>query len=107
VVGAIIDLFGGTAEVTLRSPPPLAVPMSIDRLGDWVVVRIGGTLVAEVKPSVIDVKVPSCSDTASVARAVERFNEFKKDEFHKSFTCGFGREEGDGRLLLIGPGRRH
>jgi hypothetical protein len=60
-------------------------------------------LVAEVKPSVIDVKVPSCSDTASVARAVERFNEFKKDDFHKCFACGFGREEGDGLRLLTGP----
>ncbi len=103
VAGAIADLFDGTAEVTLRSPPPLTDPMRVDRLGDRVALRFGETLVAEAKPSVIGLEVPSCPDMASVEVAVERFNEFKKDDFHQCFACGSDRDEGDGLRLLTGP----
>ena len=103
VAGAIADLFDSTAEVTLRSPPPLADPMRVDRLDDRVTIRFGETLVAEAKPSVIDLEVPPCPDMTSVEVAVERFNEFKKDDFHQCFACGSGRNEGDGLRLLTGP----
>ena len=43
VAGAIADLFDSTAEVTLRSPPPLADPMRVDRLDDRVTIRFGET----------------------------------------------------------------
>ena len=77
VAGAIADLFDSKAEFTLRSPPPLADPMRVDRLDDRVTIRFGETLVAAAKPSFIDLEVPPCPDMASVEVAVERFNEFK------------------------------
>ena len=103
VAGAIADLFDGTVEVTLRNPPPLADSMSVDQIGDRVAIWFGETLVAEAKPSVINLEVPPCPDATSVEGAVERSNEFKKDDFHKCFACGSGRDEGEGLQLLTGP----
>jgi hypothetical protein len=68
-----------------------------------VVAWFGKTLVAEAKPAVINLEVPPCLDAASVEGAVERFNEFKKDDFHKCFACGSDRDEGEGLQLLTGP----
>lgn len=103
VAGTIADLIADPSEVTLRSPPPLAEPMVVERNGDALVVRHGETLVAEAKPSALELDVPPCPGIDRVTTAVARYNEFKKDDFHQCFACGSGRAIGDGLRLLTGP----
>ena len=103
VAGAFADLVDGSAEVTLRSPPPLDRAMTVSREGEDTCVYHGRTLVGEVRPSELSLEIPDCPEPNAVAGAEIRFNEFKKDDFHKCFACGAGRQEGDGLRLLTGP----
>ena len=103
VSGAFADLVAGSAEVTLRSPPPLDQAMAVTRDGDRAFIHHGDTLVGEVRPAALTLEVPDCPDPAAVKGAVNRFNEFKKDDFHRCFACGAGRAEGDVLRLLPGP----
>ena len=103
VAGAFADLVDGSAEVTLRSPPPLDRAMTVSREKEDTRVYHGRTLVGEVRPSELSLEIPDCPEPDAVAGAEIRFNEFKKDDFHKCFACGAGREEGDGLRLLTGP----
>lgn len=103
VAGAFADLIDGPAEVTLRSPPPLDRPMAVTREVDSARICDGDTLVGEVRASRLVMDIPDCPEPDAVAGAENRFNEFKKDDFHKCFACGAGRAEGDGLRLLTGP----
>ena len=103
VAGAIAELICGPAEVTLRSPPPLDQPMAVERNGDTLLVSHGSTLVGEARPATLDLAVPDLPDAKRIAGAEERFNHFKKDDFHLCFACGSGRKEGVGLRLLTGP----
>jgi hypothetical protein len=103
VAGALAELTGGSAEVTLRSPPPLDTPMTVERQGGALLVRHGETLIAEARLMPLVLDEPGCPDPASVAAAEARFGEFKKDDFLQCFACGSGRAEGDGLRLLTGP----
>ena len=103
VAGAFADLVGAAAEVTLRSPPPLDRAMTVTRENSHVFVHDREKLIGEVRTSELKLDVPECPSPDEVDGAVFRFNEFKKDDFHKCFACGAGREEGDGLRLLTGP----
>lgn len=103
VAGAIAELIGGPAEVTLRSPPPLDRPMPVERAEGRLVVRDGETLIAEARPASLDLDVPPTPDPAAVTAAGTRFFEFKKDDFHLCFACGAGRREDEGLRLRSGP----
>ena len=56
--GLIAGLFGQTAEVTLRRPPPLDRPLGVDREGERLLVRDGDALVAEAAPAKVELDVP-------------------------------------------------
>ena len=58
--GAIGELVDGPAEVTLRSPPPLGVPLSVDFLpGGEIDVHDGDTLIMSARPvDGVDVEPP-------------------------------------------------
>lgn len=103
VAGAFADLVTGGAEVTLRSPPPLDRSMAVTRDEGRTLIHDGVTLVGEVRQAALTLEVPECPDLAAVKGAENRFNEFKKDDFHRCFACGAGRAEGDGLRLLTGP----
>ena len=103
VAGTFADLMEGTAEVTLRSPPPLNRSMTVSRHGKNVYISIADKLVGEVRPGKLQVSIPDCPDRELVALAETRFIEFKKDDFQQCFACGADRDEGDGLRLLTGP----
>ena len=103
VAGAFADLVEGTAEVTLRSPPPLNRPMTVSRRGTNIYVSIADKLVGEVRPGKLGLSIPNCPDRGLVSLAKTRFTEFKKDDFEQCFGCGAARNEGDGLRLLTGP----
>jgi hypothetical protein len=92
--GLIARAFGGPAVVTLRSPPPLEVPL---RVADGQV-RHGETLVAEVAPAQVELEpLPPPSWETAVAAQVRHLD----SPFPDCFVCGYAR--GDD-ALHIHPG---
>ncbi len=56
VCGVVAGLVGGTAEVTLRRPPPLDRPLQVARLDDGgVALRDGETVIAEGAPASLEI----------------------------------------------------
>jgi hypothetical protein len=97
VVAAAVG--GGEVEVTLRSPPPLETPLAVGRDGR---VWAGDLLVAETRPSPVDLEPPTpvTWDDAVAAQSPD-----PGSPFPHCFVCGHAREPGDGLRVFAGPAR--
>ena len=93
--GLIARSVEGPAVVTLRSPPPLDVPLGVAEGRVW----DGDTLVAEVAPAQVDLEpVPPPSWEAAVAaQAPDR-----DSPFPDCFVCGYARGD-DALHIHAGP----
>jgi hypothetical protein len=92
-----------TVSVSLLAPPPLEVPMSLAPDGDGVVASYHGKPVLSARcthEEVADVE-PVTPDEARAATA--SYAGLENHPFPTCFSCGTGREPGDG--LRIFPGR--
>jgi hypothetical protein len=102
--GRLANILGGTdVEVTLRKPPPLATPMSVQRDGDLVSLHDGDTLIAEASPSQVEVEVPDPVTFADAETAARGFGGFEHHIFPTCMVCGTERAAGDGLRLFAGP----
>lgn len=109
VCGLLAARLGGQAEITLRAPPPLATPMTVER-GTEGSVRVlhGRTLVAEgiCLPGSLEIELPGPVPVgeASAAGARSRLRTHPHDHpFPSCFVCGPDRQPGDGLRILVGP----
>jgi hypothetical protein len=103
--GVIAQLLGdGPAEVTLRAPPPLDTPLSVEREATTIRVYAGTTLVADARPVEFggDDPVPPVS-LATAAEAARAYPGFAEHPFPDCYVCGPRRIHDDG--LRIFPGR--
>ncbi|WP_246122119.1 hypothetical protein [Actinoallomurus bryophytorum] len=104
--GLVAGCLDGPVRVTLRRPPPLATPMTVEPAGEGSVhVLHGGALVAEAA-SVPDGPAPRIPGTVSMAeaRAAEgRARYFQDPAYPACFVCGTDRRPGDGLRILPGP----
>ena len=97
------------AEITLRAPPPLAAPMTVERTADGSVrVLHGRTLVAEGTslPDSLEVQLPHPVPVgeARAAGARSRLRTHPDEHpFPSCFVCGPHRQPGDGLRILPGP----
>ena len=109
VCGLIAARLDGQAEITLRAPPPLATPMTVERqAGGSVRIRHGHTLIAEgtCLPGGLDVEPPGPVplSEARAAGARSRLRAHPDDHpFPSCFVCGPHRRPGDGLRILVGP----
>jgi hypothetical protein len=106
--GLVAARLGGSAECTLRAPPPLDVPLEVEHDAQGkVVVRHGATIVAEGRPAVVDVAVPEPVDFATAREAARSYQGFLRHPYPGCFVCGPERAEGDGLRIFPGavPGR--
>ena len=107
LVARLLDT--GTAEVTLRSPPPLERPLTVARDGETVAVSDGETLVAEGRPAQLELELPAAVGVAAAEAASlagrERWT--GHHPFPTCVVCGPDRDEGDGFRVFPGalPGR--
>jgi len=102
--GLVASYISGPAVVTLRQPPPLDTPLTVERVGDGVVVYApDGSVVAEAAPEdVTDAVVPPATYSEAVT-ASEHYLGFRSHPFPTCFVCGPQRAPGDGLRLF--PGR--
>ena len=101
--GRIAALLGRSAEVTLRSPPPLERALAVERDGDRLEVLDGETLVAEAVPGSVELDVPDPPSCAEAERAAARYPGFAEHAFPRCFVCGPGRGAHDGLRIFAGP----
>lgn len=100
--GAVVG--GSGAVVTLRTPPPLAVPLAVVADGDGTVRLLHGeTLVAEAARSRLEVDAVPPVDADQARKVSEHYPGFTAHPFPECFVCGPQRESGDGLRLF--PGR--
>ena len=103
--GVVADLLGAdAAEVTLRLPPPLETPLSVERDDAAVRVLHGEALVAEARPSQpqVDPPPPPPSFAEVEELAAGRDGE-EGHPFPNCFVCGPARAPGDALRLAPAP----
>ncbi len=101
--GRVAALLGGSAEVTLRSPPPLERALAVERDGDRLELLDGETLVAEAVPGSVELDVPDPPSWAEAERAAARYPGFAEHAFPRCFVCGPDRGADDGLRIFAGP----
>jgi hypothetical protein len=102
--GRLAAFVGGTAEVTLRLPPPLDRPLEvIEGAGGAMALLDGDALVAEAKPAALDLAVPDPLGIDTAAEAATRYDREMVHPFPTCYVCGPRRAEGEGMRLMPGP----
>ncbi|MEX1255645.1 MAG: hypothetical protein WEE64_15015 [Dehalococcoidia bacterium] len=102
VCGVVGGLIGGSAEVTLRLPPPLDRPLTIVRANESVELRDRESVVATGVPSDVGLDVPDAVSFADAEDASTRYPAFENHVFPTCFTCGPERAQGDGLRIFAG-----
>ena len=101
--GLVAGLVDGSAEVTLRRPPPLGRPLAVEQDGGRVVLRAGEEVVAEAVPTEVELEVPAPPTFEQASEASSRYPGFEEHAFPTCFVCGPERAAGDGLRIFAGP----
>jgi hypothetical protein len=101
--GLVAGLLGGTAEVTLRRPPPLerelAVALELD--GTEVELRDGDAVVAEGRVVDWELDIPEPVSPGKAETASKGYPGFREHAYETCFVCGPARRDGLG--IFAGP----
>jgi hypothetical protein len=101
--GLVAGLLGGTAEVTLRRPPPLEreLEVALELDGTEVELRDGDAVVAEGRIVEWELEVPEPVSVEEAEAASRRYPGFEAHAYETCFTCGPARDDGLG--VFAGP----
>ncbi len=104
VCGLLANYVDGVAQVTLRQPPPLDTPLTIEHSNGHVALQQDETLIAEAKPTLIELDLPE-PVTLDEAEAAAKACEAVRDglPYPTCFVCGTQRAQGDGMRIFPGP----
>ncbi|WAL69533.1 hypothetical protein ORV05_17730 [Amycolatopsis cynarae] len=107
VAGLLARAVDGPAEVTLRRPPPLGVPLRLARAEDGSVALTDDSgLIGEARAAGAEpVAVPEPPELELAAKCGEAspLRSAARHPFPTCFACGCGREPGDGLRIIPGP----
>ena len=101
--GLLASYLDGPAEVTLRLPPPLERPLTVEADGEHLLLLDGAAVVAEAVPAEVELDLPAPASWDDAVTSSNHCVAFEADTFRGCFSCGQVRAEGDG--LRIFPGR--
>lgn len=100
--GMVAGFVEGTAEVTLRKPPPLDRYLDVRTVAGGIDVYDGKTLIAEGRSVTWEpLEVPEPPTLAEAAAAKERYTGYHRHAFPTCFVCGTERD--DGLQIHAGP----
>jgi hypothetical protein len=99
-LAAFVD--ADVVEVTLRLPPPLDRPLEVRRDDERVSLLDDDTLVAEARPSLLDLDPPLPVTLSEAQAATERHVRTGDEAFGECISCGV-RADGDGLRIYAGP----
>jgi hypothetical protein len=89
-------------EVTLRRPPPLDRPLDVRRENSGALLLDGDVLVAEARPTTLDLELPAPVSVEEAREASARHVRIGDEIFAECFSCGI-RGDGDGLRVHAGP----
>lgn len=101
--GSIAAYMRGTAEVTLRVPPPLDKAMELRRTADGVALYDGDTLVGSARPGEVSVRDATPATFEDATDAATRTFPPETHTLPTCFVCGPKRRHGDGLRIHPGP----
>lgn len=92
-------------EVTLRAPPPLERPLTVEQRDDATVALDGAAVVLEARPVDLDPVAPEPVGLGAAVAADARsgFRDRSVHPFPTCVVCGPDRGEGDGLRMFPGP----
>jgi hypothetical protein len=91
------------ARVSLRKPPPLDVPLTVDDNGSDVILRGPAGVIAVGSAASVGAEPPPAIDVGTAKTAEPRFRGWHGHPFPGCFVCGPERAIGDGLRLFPGP----
>jgi hypothetical protein len=103
VAGLLAKRLVCVAEVTLRLPPPLDTPMSVEADGDGLVLRHGDDLIAEAVPSSLDMDVPPPPTWDEAMSSARGRTSYTDHVVPTCYGCGPERGDSDGLCIFTGP----
>jgi len=103
ICGLLANFIEGIAEVTLREPPFINTPMTVKREHDRVVLYNKDVLIAEAKPSEMDLTPPNPPTFEAAAISTMKEEDFPYHYALNCFVCGRKRAVGDGLRIFPGP----
>ena len=104
VCGLIADRIGSCVEITLRFPPPLDRPLTVETVQSGEVRLLDEDItIAEGRKAELHLEIPDPPTFEEPKRAVERYPGFESHPFPTCFGCGHKRVEGDGLRIFSGP----
>ena len=102
--GLLAGFLPGVAEVTLRSPPPIATPLEVAQKADGGVALLdGSTLIAEAQSTTLSLALPAPASWEEARTASRDYPGFRHHQYPSCFVCGPHRLHGDGLALFPGP----
>jgi len=104
VSGVMARLLGeDPAEVTLRVPPPLGRPLTIEREAGGIQLYHGAVMVAEALPAQFEIDVPAPVSFEEADEASVDYPGRKHHPFPTCLVCGPKRHPEDGLRIFAGP----
>lgn len=104
--GLVAGYLDGPAEVSLRSPVPLDVPLTVEMGDEGIRVTEGDALIATARSSdAVDLEIPPPVDPATARIASEAYIAPAEGMFSQCFVCGRGRHDCFGVFAGSVPGR--
>ena len=89
--------------VRLRRPPPLDVPMTVGEDDGWTVARDDQAVVLQARPADAEPTPVAAVDLEEARAAEAAYPGLRSHPFPTCFSCGTGREPGDGLRIFPGP----
>lgn len=104
VCGRLAALVEGPAEIALKAPPPLNVPLQAEREAGGIRLLHGTRVIATARPAQSALAAPPPAPSRrDVEQAAPFYDGFKEHFLPGCFVCGPERTAGDGMRIFAAP----